>query len=195
MSTPPQLLHAAPAARLLQGSPAASVASLSSLSTLSWFPPPCTEGSRQEPTNEAGVRSPQTHALEQRTLLVGWGRFSSLFVMHDPGAAPFPLNLRRWSCRSARMSGIHPRRTGRRTLSSFVISQSLQNERCFTLFLASPPHCHQGVSPGSAAVSSSSETQPAALLNLHFTPLALAPVVLFVSLQMHMRGLPVWLSW
>lgn len=46
--------------------------SLSSLSTLSWFlPTPCTEGSRQSSTNKTRVRSPQAHALEQRTFLVG----------------------------------------------------------------------------------------------------------------------------
>ena len=46
--------------------------SLSSLSTLSGFlPTPCTEGSRQESTNKTRVRSPQAHALEQRTFLVG----------------------------------------------------------------------------------------------------------------------------
>ena len=109
-------------------------ASLSSLSALSWFLPPCTEGSRQESTNEAGIRSPQTHALEQGTLLVSWEWFSFLCLswmtrdLHRfPESPEMVVSLCSCAghpslCRSVRVRGFHPCRTEKWSLSSFVIS-------------------------------------------------------------------------
>lgn len=92
--------------------------------------PPC-PGSCPAPALRGAGRSPLTRpeqGLHKHTLsedIPCWLRvvFSSLFIMNERHriSARFPLNLLRWSCHSVRMSGIHPRRTEKWTLSSFII--------------------------------------------------------------------------